>query len=141
MRTVFRDPGRELAFNSDGYVIVPMLSKSEVDKLRKLYSSHTSDTFDEGFHTSFLSKDVEFKTIISDTFKELFKDKLEDLLIDYRVLFTHYLIKEPNTSFKFNLHVDATTVDETRHQSLTIWCALEDTDATNGGLFVWSSCG
>ena len=103
MRQVFRDIELDGSFTKNGYVTTPLLNEKEVEQLRYLYRSNTSTEFGEGFHTSFLSKDVEFKKIVSSSFKEMFMQKLDKILIDYRVLFTHYLIKEANTSFKFDL--------------------------------------
>ncbi|PCH95432.1 MAG: hypothetical protein COB85_04560 [Bacteroidetes bacterium] len=139
MRQIFRDRQLNHDFDRDGYAIVPMLDETDVEQLRDLYNSNTNREFGEGFHTSFLSKDVDFKKLVYQKFAELFNNKLNECLNDYRVLFTHYLIKEPNTHFHFDLHVDATTVDESRHTAVTIWCALEDINEHNGGIFVWKS--
>ena len=58
------------------------------------------------------------------------------VLKDYRPLVANYTVKEVGEDSFFDFHLDWNMVDERKSRSVTIWVALDNTDAINGNLWI-----
>ncbi|MCF8256216.1 MAG: phytanoyl-CoA dioxygenase family protein [Flavobacteriales bacterium] len=132
---LFQSPVLNSRFALDGYVTVPFLSEAEVAALRAVFHE-TLPTVPAGFHSSSFSTDTEEKQRVNDRVEEVFGPKVSGLFNPIRKLGSCFLSKSPGPQGEMPIHQDWTMVDETRFCSVTIWCALQDTDEANGAVQV-----
>ena len=91
------------------------------------------------FGVSLFSRDVAFRATLDREIKTVVASKLESVLNSYRCCFANFVSKVPQPdgpAGEVALHQDITFVDESRYQSLGLWCPLTDVDTTNGCLHV-----
>jgi len=131
----FQDPILASRFALDGYVTMPLLSSEEVAALRAFFHE-THPTVPEGFHSSSFSTDRSEKERVNARVEEVFGPKVGALFQPIRKLGSCFLSKSPGPQGEMPIHQDWTVVDESRFCSVTIWCALQDTDERNGAMQV-----
>lgn len=131
----FQDSILDQRFDLDGYVIVPLLSSEEVAALQGFFHE-THPAVPEGFHSSSFSTDTEEKQRVNDRVEEVFGTKVSGLFHPVRKLGSCFLSKSSGPLGEMPIHQDWTVVDESRFCSVTIWCALQDTDERNGAMQV-----
>lgn len=136
MRRTFIDDEQQLHFEKFGYVVInQFLDIEEIEKLRAQYFSLEND-LGVGFHATMHSADIEYRRKVSQIISEVFTSKANQYLLDYTPLVSNFTIKEPGKESFFDFHLDWNMVDETKCKSVTIWCALEDTNEQNGNLWI-----
>jgi ectoine hydroxylase-related dioxygenase (phytanoyl-CoA dioxygenase family) len=131
----FQDSILDQRFALDGYVTVPLLSSEEVAALRAFFRE-THPTVPEGFHSSSFSTERSEKERVNARVEEVFGPKVGALFQPIRKLGSCFLSKSSGPQGEMPIHQDWTVVDESRFCSVTIWCALQDTDERNGAMQV-----
>lgn len=134
-KPVFKDSTIEKSFQKNGYVVLPLLSKSEVKSLLDFYESNPNEG-QEGFHATHFSKNRPYKKEVHQKIIAAYQSGLHNLLNNYKLLFANFMVKETGNNSVMPLHADWTYVDEKQFQSLGIWSPLVDTNAQNGMLGV-----
>jgi hypothetical protein len=134
-RSVFKNPALQQQLEEFGYVTLPFLSPEEVEHLKEMYIA-LQHAPRKGFHASMHSKDVAYRRKVNQMIAAVFTPKAQELLDDYRPLVANFTVKEPGPASFFDFHLDWNMVDESQSRSITIWCPLTDTNATNGNLWV-----
>jgi hypothetical protein len=137
-RRVFLDPHHEAAFREDGYVMLDLLTGSDVERLLGFYAQF-QEQHAEQFTTSVLMDDAGARRRIHDEVGGLFQERLLPLLDRYRIAVGSYSVKQAGASHsKVGLHQDFTFVDErSRSQcGLSVWCPLIEVGLENGCLGV-----
>jgi hypothetical protein len=132
----FLSPELEDKLSKEGYVVLPLLSQEEIEAVRAFYLKSKPSVSSEGFHSTHFSKDRAYKKTVHDFLKEVFQPYIQANLPGYRVAFCNFMVKEPGANSRMPLHTDWTYVDESKHRSLALWCALSDTSELNGALGV-----
>jgi len=129
------DAYQQQLLNINGYFTFPFLSDIETEELKLIYHNHFTDTKTTFYSTSF-HEDIALKKTVSDKIINLLQDKLNALVIDYKVLGSSFLKKNPNENNLLQLHQDWTVTDEEKYGSFTIWIPLQDTQKHNGAIRV-----
>lgn len=132
---LFQSPILNQRFALDGYVTVPFLSSEEVAGLRTFFHE-THPEVPQGFHSSSFSADKEEKENVNSRVEEIFGPKVGGLFHPIKKLGSCFLSKAPGPQGEMPIHQDWTVVDESQFCSVTIWCALQDTDEVNGAMQV-----
>jgi hypothetical protein len=136
------DPGLEADFERDGYVVADFLDAEDVVQLLHFFRSLANPIHAAPFGASILSQDLDYRREVDRTIKAVFGSKLDLLFDGYRHCFSNFVFKEPQAADAnaalgiVPLHQDLAVVDESRYQSLGIWCPLVDVDPVNGCLYV-----
>jgi hypothetical protein len=79
-----------------------------------------------------MSRDLTYRHTINEDIKRVFAAKLDSTLPNYRLCSTGYAVKEAsNATSELPIHQDWSFVDETRFESLGIWCPLTDVGKRN----------
>lgn len=125
------------AFQNDGFVVLPLLEKDEVEELIAFYQSmnHNYKTA-YGFHVSIDDDKPDFIRHIHQKIISICKPKLDDYFTDIQTFSGRFLIKEPNKHSIVTPHQDWTFVDEKEHSSAIVWLSLVDVNIHNGALGV-----
>lgn len=138
MRSTLKDPALQSRLERDGYVTFPMLSADEVAELKRGYERLGPAPGDphKACHSSFHSSDEDYKRAVDATVMGVLGPHIESRFDRQRALPSNYIVKWPGGMSGFGLHQDLTLVDESDHRSVEVWVALDDTDETNGQLWM-----
>jgi len=137
MRNFFKKEELQKKFSEDGFVVVPMLDKDEVNTLLSYYQNQEFDNrIEAGFHISLDNQNENLVKEVGSTIKSILVPKTADLLDDCKVFTASYVIKEPGLQNIVPPHQDWTFVDENEFCSATVWTALVDVTEKNGALGV-----
>ena len=137
MRNIFKNDELQERFEKNGFVVLPLLEKEEVDKLRTYYTEQEFDNkIEAGFHISLDNQNEELVKEVGSRIKEVLIPKTVDLLDDCKIFTASYVIKEPGLQNIVPPHQDWTFVDEDQFCSATVWTALVDVNESNGALGV-----
>jgi hypothetical protein len=131
------DPVAEEALERDGYAVVDFLDPDDVARLRETFLSFDVPVHKQAFGSSLQSDDLAYRQAVDVAIKAAFRPHVTRILNGYRVCFGNYTLKQPNDDLgEMPFHQDPTFVDESRYQSLGIWCPLADVDEENGCLLI-----
>jgi len=129
------DARLEQDLERDGYVVAPLLDAAAVSRLRAFFDGLDSDVHHQAFGSSLQSRDIEYRQAVDRELKAVFALHTGRLFNRYRVCFANFTLKQPrNLLGEMPFHQDPAFVDETRYQSLGLWCPLVDVDVENGCL-------
>ncbi len=133
MSPILNDEKLNAFLYREGYVVLPMLSADEVKLLRDVYEKWHPTPPPE-FYKSYFSPNEEYKREVEDLTMKLFVPKLDKYFINY-IPYGGMLVVKPNgPQGDFPPHQDWSFVDEQKHWSLNMWCALEDVNEANGNM-------
>jgi len=136
MRNVFKDKSNEEQFQRDGYLVMPLLSESEVKKLHDFYlqynirESHYQNNTAE---FSILHSERENRKAIFDIITGIMLPKLKSIVDNYQPLIANFICKDPGKG-QVPVHQNWAVVDEKKYSSISIWCPLIDVNEVNGTL-------
>lgn len=143
-RPVLRDEQAQRAFDRDGYVRVPMLSKEEVQRLLgSLDALRPADAWapdgtgpaQNSYHCSFLDSDRAYKRAAFERLSVTFAAVLERQLRDFRALSANFYVK-PTGQGRIPIHQNWPVLRSLEDTSVTVWCPLVDASVANGTLHV-----
>jgi Phytanoyl-CoA dioxygenase (PhyH) len=136
-RPRLRDPRLEAGLERDGYAVADFLTAEEVARAQAVFDSLDTEVHRQAFGSSLQSSDLDYRRTVDRELKRLFAPHVEPAFNGYRLCFANFTLKRPmNGLGEMPFHQDPTFVDESRFQSLGIWCPLVDVDEENGCLFV-----
>ncbi|MDB5282615.1 MAG: hypothetical protein JWO06_1690 [Bacteroidota bacterium] len=138
MRTIFKDPALQKQYNEEGYVLVDLLSESEVNDLKEYYNTLNNDHIPfYGFHVSLDNANPDFVTGVMGKIKSVITKHADELFEDYKIFTSSYVVKEKNPIGVVPPHQDWSFTDEAAgFTSSTVWAALVDTNLLNGAMGV-----
>lgn len=132
VRRAFKDDELQRQIDEYGYCIINLLTEDEVNQLLEIYQQNKLPE-QEGIEVTIKSSDYALNKKIKDLSAGIMR-KMSSYLIDYRLFHSGFISKIPGKRNAFNLHQDATFVDEDKFLALNVWCPLTDVDESNGGL-------
>jgi hypothetical protein len=116
----------------DGYTIIDFLGRREIQILLELYRN-LPHQLEGGFAPSIMSRDINYRQAVNREIKQLLTEKTAKLFSFYRLCFWSFLAKKASrTDSEVQMHQDWSFVDETKFNSLGIWCPLVDVNPLNG---------
>lgn len=136
-RAVFRAPELQLQFERDGYVIVDLLDRNEINELKKILGKlqnnqeGVSYSTDSDYKLSFFADESSYRQKVFNTLSKFFEASVSRFLLDYEPLIVNSFDKQPGTG-EVPIHQNWTFVDESRFRSVSVWVPLIDTTRTNG---------
>ncbi len=115
---------------------MPLLDAASVAALRMQFE-HPPDLGAKAFAASIMSGDLLYRRRVSAAIAAMIGARVEELFCDYRIAFCNYAVKDAGMDGgTVELHQDWTFVDESRYESVGVWCPLIDVDPENGCLHV-----
>jgi ectoine hydroxylase-related dioxygenase (phytanoyl-CoA dioxygenase family) len=141
-RRVFRDDALQEEFGRVGYVVVPLLSASEVALLRDAYAAaadapegvNSPGAYNDQFaEFSMIHSRPDFRRTARELIEPVLVPHTDALLVDYRPLISNFVNKPPGKGV-VPAHQNLSVVDERRYQSLSVWVALVDAVVGNGAM-------
>ncbi len=141
MRNIFTNPQLQKEFDKKGFVVVDLLTPSEVEQARALQTKYETKKFqdvpdyDITYKLSFFGENEAHKRKAFEEVNAFFKDKVDRFLDRYKPVMTNLFEKEPGTG-EVPVHQNWTFVDESKYTSVSVWCPLVDVTHENGTLEV-----
>jgi len=137
MFKVFRDEALQRAFECRGYAVVDLIRADECARLLDFWQSTTGDLEPMSFSNTSMSRDKDYRRRVHERVLAVLGPRIDELLDDYRVCLCSFNVKRPvDERGVVEWHQDWTFVDESRSQSVGVWCPLIDVDTRNGCLRV-----
>lgn len=136
MRRTFMDDDLQARFEDDGFVVLSLLSKDELERLRTLYEAAVPDRPQSGFTPVSYLIDIERGRALSRGAIDIVGHKILTVLLDYRLAVAAFLVKSPGGESALSPHCDPSIVDEDRFRSVVAWMALSDVDEQNGCVWI-----
>lgn len=133
MRPVFKSPECQAAFDRDGFVVLPWMTRQEANALSERYDALPSVP-QAGFFSGIYSASEAFKRACHALLEGVAVEFARKHLADYRCLVGNFVLKTPDSQSRMPAHQDWTFVDERRFASVNLWCALTDTNEENGAM-------
>ncbi|MFT5918854.1 MAG: ectoine hydroxylase-related dioxygenase (phytanoyl-CoA dioxygenase family), partial [Granulosicoccus sp.] len=131
MKNLFKDQALQQEFDSNGYVIVPMLTPSDIDQLNALFQKYFPEV-PIGFASSTYLSDYKTKREISDATSAIMAPKIANWLKGHRLIGSAFLSKAPDQRSQLPMHQDWTIVDEDNFDALNLWTPLTPITEENG---------
>ncbi len=137
MSKIFINDVHQQQFDKDGFVRIHVLNTKQLTDLVDGYATFKTAHEKIGlpYITTSHSNDRALITEVDTLIQKTISPALAEHLVNYKLLFSNFLIKMPNKDSVTDPHQDITFVDETKYVSMNIWIALEDINTTNGGMF------
>lgn len=136
MQALLRDPSLQHALDRDGFVVVPLLSAPQVERLRALYASTIRPDDVTGLYESSRHNPYAVNRTINDAIRAEVEAAGRDVFLPSRLYGGTFMVKSPVDSDVLPLHQDWSVVDEERHRSIFVWCPLVDVAPSTGCLYV-----
>ncbi len=135
MRNIFKSQEHNLAFHSDGYVLVDALDSGTIGRMEQFFLESTEQDF-TGCLTSLGLRSPDQKEKIYESLTPVFDDHLSRYVDNYRAIAGTFVSKKSDAGSVVPLHRDWAFVNEAAHTSVGLWIPLCETDANNGALTV-----
>ncbi|CAK9249919.1 unnamed protein product [Sphagnum jensenii] len=134
-RRIFHDQEGEKQFRTQGYFTRQLLSDADISYLLEVFKS-LNPRIEKEFYSTIDSTDLDYRRQVDERIGKRISDIVTAYFINYSPLIFNFIVKEPGGDSEVFMHMDDTHVDETRYQSVNVWCPLVDTTPANGALFV-----
>lgn len=135
MKPIIKDPQLDSRLLKEGYVIVPFLTKAEVEALKSIYYAHHAQTLDGMAATAHLP-DLDMRMKMNDAVKEVFSRAIDENLINANPLGGSFIAKGKGERGTLSPHQDWNIVDEDYYRSFNIWVPLVDLTPENGAICI-----
>lgn len=133
--TVLRDPALQAHFDRHGYAIVDLLGEREVAGLRETWRELQGKLAWLPYSITASARDKELRLRVHEAVEAALAGPLARHVDGYRLLVGLFINKGRGAfGGEVALHQDWTLIDESTHQSTTLWCPLVDVDPENGCL-------
>lgn len=124
------------SFQKEGYVIVSLLDKKDINLLENFFYSSENKEFSQTFTTYACNNSV-YKKKADSILKEIIGTKLKSIITEDMIPFWgNFMLKIPSKNSNMPLHTDWQYVDEEKYISLNVWTPFTDTNLENGALHV-----
>jgi hypothetical protein len=121
--------------SSLGYVVFPLLSEQQTQKLLEFYLSHHTHE-QPGMSASAHNPDISFRKKMSDAIHETVVPTLEGHAVGIQALGGSFISKSAGSSGSLAPHQDWNITDERQYRSFNLWLPLVDTHKENGAIWV-----
>lgn len=118
-------------------MVVDLLQAEEISELKNFFYQSGHHTGKKEFYTTTWLTDNDLRLKINEEMKKCFAAKLDTLLNNYTYFYGSYFVKESGEQGDCVAHQDWTCTQEPECASITVWCALQDVDTTNGCLRIF----
>lgn len=132
---LFKETKVQESFNKDGFLVLPLLTDTQVKELTEFYYSlNLPDTPNKGFHVSMDQLNEDESRGVRNKIWSVVVPELSKYCLNFKPYVASYVVKEPNPTGYVPPHQDWTFVDDESEGfcSLTCWVALVPTSLENG---------
>ncbi|HLP52784.1 MAG TPA: phytanoyl-CoA dioxygenase family protein [Chitinophagales bacterium] len=139
MKRIFKDAEQQAFFEKEGYIVLPLLNKEEVNDLKQYYESlQIKDQNGFGFHVSMDQADKDMSRRVREKVWGVILPRLGEHLQDFKPFVASFVVKDPNPKGVVPAHQDWSFTDkeEEGYCSITCWTTLVETSIANGGMGV-----
>lgn len=136
IKPIFKNNALQEQFDEQGYVVIPLLDKSDIQQLTDIFHSFHKDIPPNAFQSSSYLKDKATKEAIRNLTYEIFLPRIQEVFKDFTYFGSAYLFKSSGENSDVSAHQDWTIVDESKAVAINIWTPLIDTNVNNGTLSV-----
>lgn len=119
----------------DGFVTVPFLDATGLDRLRDLWDDIRPPSL-SGIYSNVHDQDVERNRRVDVEIRRVFGPAFDALFVGAELRGASFLVKGTGPDSASTPHQDWNNVDERITQSLSVWVPLTDVDEHNGALVV-----
>lgn len=136
-RRTFRSDDAERSIGSDGVTALPLLSQSQLRKVRALYQQHgpAPDDPQTGLFTGNMTQSAAWARTVRDGLLEVVAPSLRQFFVGHHPFHATFIVKWPGPGGELKAHQDHTMIDDEPYaRGITIWCPLEDSSPESGGL-------
>ncbi len=133
---IFQNPTRQAEFDQNGYVQVPLLTPTEVQRILDHFERLHPDQPATGFISGSYSPDYAYKKEASDCITDILRPHFDAMLQSYRALGAAFLYKQPGPESALPIHQDWTIVDEEQYIAVNVWLPLTQVTPQNGTLYI-----
>lgn len=134
MIKIFKDIKHQTDFDTNGFVVIPVLNFETINNLKEIYYTEVPQNQITNFASSAICS-IEKNNIISDTLYNLTNPFFNNFLENYQMIGGSFLIKK-NDNGSLGIHQDNNCVDNTTHAAAFAWTPLEDVNIKNGCMYV-----
>jgi hypothetical protein len=118
-----------------GYVVVPLLDKEEVNALREVFvAAHPTEIVP--FYATAHHKSPEFRDEMNKAIINAISTPVDELFNNCKLLGGSFIVKTKSDLSRLEPHQDWNIVDEDKYRSFNIWMPLVDLDEKNGAIEV-----
>lgn len=136
MKPLFTDPALQSRFEEDGFVVLPCrIPSADVERLSALFDSIAPNRV-RGVYSNLFGKNKNVNLAVDLAIRDAIQPYVDQYFSECRMTGGMFLAKGLGDGSESNLHQDWCMVDETRHDSVNVWCPLTDVDEENGALQV-----
>lgn len=133
-RKIFLDETLNREFHVNGFRIVKNAVNADLlDSLLQFYKTHNPAAAG-GFHTTMFYSNAALRQKVHEHIAAQLQPVIHNYLYNYRAFLGNYIVKEPRETTSLGMHQDWSFVDETRYESVNLWCPLVNVDEHNGAL-------
>ncbi|MGB6057840.1 MAG: phytanoyl-CoA dioxygenase family protein [Microthrixaceae bacterium] len=129
------DPDQQAHLDEFGYVVIDLLTDSQVQELRVLADA-CFDLPEHGFQASNVAHNFAYRQAVQESVGPILSRYSTPALDNYRAVNAFAIHKFPGEDTGFLVHQDWNVVDEQKYRGINLWCPLVDTLDKNGGLVV-----
>jgi hypothetical protein len=134
-RTYLKDAELDKQLNQEGFVVVPFLSDSEIEKLKQFYvGSHSEEQVP--FYATAHHQDSDFRKKMSESISAVLEPHAAEVFVDCDLLGASFIVKAPKAESSLQPHQDWNIVDEAEFRSFNVWIPLVDLNENNGAIEV-----
>lgn len=127
---IFGDLALEGAFRRDGWVVVDLLTVTEVAELARVFAS-IAGAPEDSIYSSW-SQPLAVRAATDEAIRSVTLPRLRALLPGRAMVFAGFMAKAVGPETAFPIHQDPTVVDEERWTPLTFWVPLVDVGPETG---------
>lgn len=133
----FVDPVAEASFRELGFAVIDLLTPQQAaDLLAVCTRLHPARGGDKAWECDFYSDDPECKDTAGRAIHAAMAPGIAAQLVDHETFLHNFVMNWPGPDGGLRLHQHSAVVDETRHRSQVVWCALNPSTEANGTLHV-----
>lgn len=133
MKKLFKQNQLQQKFDSQGFVIQPLLNQQKTDKLLAI-ANHFPVDGHMAFYSSSYHKDLELKRKTDAEVRAIVNDEICNIFENFDYLGSAFLYKQPGANGEMPPHQDWTVVNENEACTLTVWIPLQELTPENGAI-------
>jgi hypothetical protein len=138
MLKLFKSESLNNSFFEKGVVKIQLFNKEQIERILKYYHENVElmqkSELKESFHMTSNLSDYQRKKDINDFLTPIYEFELSKHLINYKIAFSGYFVKEASENSEVPAHFDWTFVNEEEHFSFNAWVCLEESNYKNGNM-------
>ncbi len=124
-------------FRTHGYVVTPLLTASETEKLRQIHDEFNPEV-PRDYYATIAHPDSDHKRQVSAAIDVIVQEKVLALLAGYRCIASAFITKRGyTTQGTVGIHQDYTFVNQSKHTGVHVWIPLIDVDENNSCMSVY----